>query len=613
MKNILRDSISRDELISILKNSPPMPLLPPLGDAAWKTVAGKPAVQPWLKKLHDMAQREIGESLPVLTGEMYADFAATGVRIRFERPYFERRRMLARAAIAVLTAEDPGEKLKQSLLTKIQEIFHESSWALPAHVTGKTGQDPMCIDLFSAETANLFAELLNLFSGVLPAGLTSEIRGRLCSQFFENYLNYNGWWVTGGNNWNAVCHQGVIGAALGVEENVELLSDMLLRMKTSLPHFLKGFGNDGGTTEGPGYWGYGFGWFAELNEQLEKRTRGALSIFEGDAHVAAAARFGPVGLLEGSHLLNFSDCPAHGTLRAALVQYLADRLDDATLRQTAAVCWVGKASEMNDLNNQRADLFCLSRMLLRCPTDLAPATLPIQDVYLPDTQWLLTRSRDQRGRVWEFAAKAGHNAEHHNHNDVGSYLLNVDGQRVVIEIGSPEYVRDFFSEKRYTFLAARSLGHSVPLVNGQEQPAGGEYRGVVLKQNFSATHTDLSVDLTAAYPAEAKIKKLVRAFCFNKQNGKLRVSDAYELQDSNGRIETAIIVEAQPQRESDGVALKVGGRTYFIEPRADAILADVQKHEYHAHDGSQAAVYRVVFAPADPVAAGALTYEISPM
>lgn len=58
--------------------------------------------------------------------------------------------------------------------------------------------------------------------------------------------------------------------------------------------------------------------------------------------------------------------------------------------------------------------------------------------------------------------RPGHNADHHNHNDCGSFLLNLDGAPALLEIGAPEYVHDFFNDKRYTFLAARPLGHSVP-------------------------------------------------------------------------------------------------------------------------------------------------------
>ena len=45
----------------------------------------------------------------------------------------------------------------------------------------------MRIDLFAAETANLFGELLSLFPDRM-SGVLAAIKLRLRTQFFENYL-----------------------------------------------------------------------------------------------------------------------------------------------------------------------------------------------------------------------------------------------------------------------------------------------------------------------------------------------------------------------------------------------------------------------------------------
>lgn len=54
----------------------------------------------------------------------------------------------------------------------------------------------------------------------------------------------------------------------------------------------------GGCSEGPGYWGYGFGLFAVLNKQLETRTEGELSLFEGNPHIREIALYGPTSVSE---------------------------------------------------------------------------------------------------------------------------------------------------------------------------------------------------------------------------------------------------------------------------------------------------------------------------
>ena len=107
-------------------------------------------------------------------------------------------------------------------------------------------------------------------------------------QVFENYLERDPpfHWAGLPMNWNAVCHQGVLGAALAIEEDHTLVARMLVRAASALPVFLSGFGDEGSTSEGPAYWSYGFGRFSELNAQLEHRTRGELSFFESDEKIA---------------------------------------------------------------------------------------------------------------------------------------------------------------------------------------------------------------------------------------------------------------------------------------------------------------------------------------
>jgi hypothetical protein len=47
------------------------------------------------------------------------------------------------------------------------------------------------------------------------------------------------------------------------------------------------------------------------------------------------------------------------------------------------------------------------------------------------------------------AAKGGHNAESHNHNDMGSFNLYIDQQPIIIDLGVGTYTRQTFSSERY--------------------------------------------------------------------------------------------------------------------------------------------------------------------
>jgi len=207
--------------------------------------------------------------LPPLTDELYADFHRSGNRSRFEAVYFKRRRMLTRALFCTL-ADGPASPLLASALDKLDGIFSEESWELPAHIGRADGKDPYVVGLFAAETALLMAQCVCLLGDLLPPTFVRAVNERLADQIFDNYLaNGSDWgWTDCTANWNAVCHQGVLGAALLTVEASSVVARLLAAAAPRLAHFPEGFTADGGCTEGAMYWAYGFGWFMALNEQL---------------------------------------------------------------------------------------------------------------------------------------------------------------------------------------------------------------------------------------------------------------------------------------------------------------------------------------------------------
>jgi hypothetical protein len=178
-----------------------------------------------------------------------------------------------------------------------------------------------------------------------------------------------------------------------------------------------------------------------------------------------------------------------------LLTYLGERLDDAGNRAEAGARYAATVEDKPDLDGGRFDTFYLLRMVLNAPqltSQLRPQDRERENVYLPDLAVWISHGCDHSGTRWALATKAGHNGEHHNHNDCGSFMLVVNDQPMIEEIGAPQYERDFFTPKRYEFLAARTLGHSLPIINGCEQQAGAQFAARVLKAEFGASTSRLA-------------------------------------------------------------------------------------------------------------------------
>jgi len=123
-----------------------------------------------------------------------------------------------------------------------------------------------------------------------------RIRYECNQRLFIPYLTrHDHWWlhnttVRTVNNWTAVCNGGVVGAAIYLEPDPARLAEMIARAARSNDDYLSTFDADGGSTEGPGYWSYGYGWYTILAHLVEHRTGGRIS-FQDEDVVRKAAQF----------------------------------------------------------------------------------------------------------------------------------------------------------------------------------------------------------------------------------------------------------------------------------------------------------------------------------
>jgi hypothetical protein len=605
MINILRCPPAKEEILAMLESADFRPHLTPMGDPEWDFVGKNRRMQTVLEALRERARAEADVSLPELTDAMYREYRINGTRHGFERPYFERRRRAGRAAFALVASPlEERDFWAGSLIRKLEEICSEESWAVPAHVASETGRDPLCIDLFASETAFNMAEYLVVFPEVIPAALQERIRKRLRTEFFENYVDRadSFHWTTGTSNWNAVCHQGVVGAAMAAETDRALVAEVIHTALPRLARFLGGFTADGGCTEGPGYWSYGFGWFCSLNEQMERQTGGRYSLFEGDALIPKIASYAPATSLTQGQSVNFADSGS-APVSPWLLQYLGQRLGNGDcLRQAAEnFDWItrpgGRGFSLDDL---RCNFFYFRNAFRYTPEPATPSsTEPKSDHVLPQLGVWVVRGRDRAGHLWELAAKAGYNEEHHNHNDVGSFILHIDGVPLITEIGAPLYVKDFFQRAlRYRFLAARSLGHSLPVIGGWEQECGEEYRGNLLRGDIGKETVVFEAELAGAYPAAAGCRRLLRRLTLAKEKGEMLWEDEIECEDPRA-VDSALITHASEVEWISGTLARIRRDAVVLDLEAgvDCYWDRMERHDYLDHKGQKQTIHRLVLKP----------------
>lgn len=458
------------------------------------------------------------EPLPKLTEELFGEFERNGNRLRYETAYFGRRKQLTVFALAALLHRRPEEE------KRLQEILWavcgEECWALPAHVNRSRTDWRQTVDLFAAETAQTLAEIVAQLGEALPEELrqriSEEMERRVFTPFFTSAKPYADWEGCH-HNWNAVC-MGSIGLAClyQMQETPERLTACLKRIMESLPHYLEGFSEDGVCMEGIGYYTYGMSYYTAFAEQLERFTEGRVSLLS-DPRLRRIALF-QQGMFLGTEGLtvSFSDGETKAGFRLGLTLFLAQHFNGVI---------VPELSHAADFRTDPCFRFLpLYRDILwtRQAGDEAVISAPgRRHTVWEKAQWSICESEQGCG----MAAKGGCNAEPHNHNDVGSFLYEIHGEMMAVDLGAGEYTRDYFGSKRYEILCNSSLGHSVPLVDGEGQRAGGQYAA---SRFFADGNGTTVIGMERAYEAK-QLETLTRSITFSLSEGSLGVSDFWKV------------------------------------------------------------------------------------
>jgi len=533
----------------VLRTVPARFPFPPSEDRRrWGEVAesvGKEEVERILAEAEEVAS----EPIPPLPATLFLDFKRTGRREGYERPRGRRRNNLAIMVLAECL-EFRGRFL-DPILDLAWAICEESSWALPAHQVELAEVDRPVVDLGAAMTALELAEMDYLLGERLEPSLRRRIRYEVERRCIVPYLSrHDFWWLHNTesrtvNNWNAVCNGGVAGAAVYLEEDASRLAEVLAKALRSLEDYMETFDEDGGSSEGPGYWAYGFGYYAVLADLVETRTNGRVNLLEGD-FVREVAKFPLKVVLSPGAFVNFSDCDRNFNPPAPLLAYLSSRLDVPEL-----VALSGPMDYRGGLTWRLRSLFWRSD----CPP---PPFVPSHHDFFRGLQWMLARYDPSDPDALVLAAKGGHNAEMHNQNDVGSFIVHFRGESLIADPGRGRYTRDYFGPKRYEHFVNSSRGHSVPVPNGCEQRTGREAAAELLDQGADGLTDRMVLELKAAYPPEADLASLRRTLALHREGpaGWVEVTDEVRFSSGPGTLESPLITFATAEVKKDTVIIR---------------------------------------------------------
>lgn len=496
-----------------------------------------------------VAETHLGMSWPELPATLFLEYHRSGNRQRYEQQRTARRRALL-ALVLGECVEGQGRFL-DDIVNGIWATCEESFWGVPAHnysvrppfhgshrgahavPLGLPDTAFPVIDLFAAETGAQLAWTRYLLGAQIGAALpvvVDRLEREINSRLLGPFRTIDSWRWLGkehrANNWNPWIHSNILAMNLLLERDEAARAATVSQIIAGLDYFLATYHSDGGCDEGTSYWNRAGGSLFDCLDLLLRASDGRLDAFSLPL-VQEIGRYIMRMHIGGPWYVNFADGAARLTPNGDLIYRYGARFGDPLLMQqgayaaatalpaaqpeTPAVRRALLTAELVERNDGASGRL-LPALFDSQVSAVEPVAPLLRDTWLDGIQVLAARERAGSTDGLFLAAKGGNNAESHNHNDVGSFVLALDGQPVVLDIGVETYTRQTFSAQRYEIWTMRSSYHNLPLINGVEQGAGAQYAAREVACRTGADAAELTLDIAGAYPAEAQVAAWRRTF-----------------------------------------------------------------------------------------------------
>ena len=530
------------------------------------------------------AEEYLHYNWPAITAEMYLTIKLTG-ELKWHWEAFRTRRAALGFLVMAECLEGKG-RFTLDIINGLQVICEETSWLQGLNIRD-FGYDLLrasdhLVDLCSSETASLLAfadyllrpQIEEYTHRILP-----RVKAEIDARIIRPYLDKDDYWWMGFtkdriNNWNPWCNMNVLMCLMLIDIDTETRVNAIHRCLESLDAYINTYAPDGCCDEGPGYWGAaGAGLYICL-KLLSDATNGGIDGMS-EPLVGDIGRYITHVHIANPYFVSYADGDAKINQNA--ITYLFGKaLNDEGMMAMGANApsmgpttgnWFFTYQHLADMLSEKERRACA----------LKPA-YP-QDHWFFHTEVLTAREKGGSPDGWYLSAKGGSNIESHNHNDVGNFIAFLDGNPVLIDLGTEEYSAKTFSPERYEIWYTQSQYHNCPGVNAVLQHDGREYRTASAEYFSDENCTSLTMDIAPAYPKEAGIITWKRCVALNRGNKPcITVQDVYELESPSEDIERFFMTPCKPTLQDSDILLDVHpGLKAVLRYDADTSVAAIEE------------------------------------
>jgi hypothetical protein len=520
----------------------------PLTPAEWNAKLPKKLIDIHIKE----AEALVDYQFPSFTATVMLDFVRSGDRTRQGGLYVSKRKNLMTLVLAE-SLEGKGRFVEQ-ILNGVWSFCEESYWGVSAHIksTGLPDVENPIVDLFAAETASFLA-LADYFIGAEFDKINPLIRKRIYletnQRVFEplltksaeyGYLNRK----KRVNNWNPWIMSNYMTAALLLEKDEKRRAKMAYEALYGMDAYLNGLGDEGGCDEGPNYWFAAGACVFDCLDMYYSAAPNSKKVYD-NPFIQKMASFVYKTHIAGNYFTNFADAEPTLESDGVVLYRFGKAINNPVLKDFGI--YIFKEIYENDYDNPSVKMpnFHPMRKVQNILSfgEISNETSkyqPPSDVWISDIQLMLSRSNNEKIVL---AAHGGHNAESHNHNDVGDLIIYKDGKPLIVDAGRGNYTARTFSAERYNLWFTQSEYHNLPIVNGIGQKVGRKFEATEVSYENMGNTIRLKMDIGKSYPEEAKVGKWNRELVFNKDKQEIFINEDYNL-DANSALQQVFMTVA---------------------------------------------------------------------
>lgn len=537
-RDLLTTRYSPTAIREAVAGAGPFRPFPPAGDPAYEALP-----QAERATIIGAAESFLGYDWPTITAGTYLDFYETGSSAAFHAAWFSRLKALETLLYAEIL-EGQG-RFVRDISNGIWAFCEQTTWAQPAHLNvevpgvGLPSPDQTIVALRASEVAAMMATAEYFLAGELDAlnpvfreRIHYEVNRHLLKPFLER-TDY--WWMAYEkpftNNWNPWITSNYLLSALVFSGTEAELSRHIEKAIDVLDRFLNVYPEDGGCEEGPAYWNHAGGRLLDCLDLLGAATGGLIDLYD-EPLIGEMGNFMWYSHIHGPWYVNFADALARYTPKPLILYRYGKAVGSKNLKAFA-----GKFEVTPFLTQQRL-VYIFMRQLrgLFLREEFKRYDRPFEPrrfVVLDDLETVYIRQGPDTGKGFYLAAKGGYNAESHNHNDVGNFIVFLDGEPLLIDAGVGTYTSKTFSEQRYEIWSMQSSYHNLPEINGQAQPHMIQWRSRHFKATDSSREALVEIGLETAYPEAANLESYDRMLRFDRTREQIDLTEALVFRDGN--------------------------------------------------------------------------------